>query len=165
MHVLFPRYYRMLSADGALLLSGSALWTLINAETRTFIFPQQEGIDVPGVVTGNEISLPSGLRSIPATQKRTFTVPYSHTDINGHMNNTRYFDLAEDRMPEGLRGRPVRLIQTEYAREARLGDTIELQSAGSADGYCLCGQQNGAKLFRLSLAYGSGKEADGHPSA
>jgi hypothetical protein len=71
----------------------------------------------------------------------------------------------EDRMPEGLRGRPVRLIQTEYAREARLGDTIELQSAGSADGYCLCGQQNGAKLFRLSLAYGSGKEADGHPSA
>ena len=62
MHVLFPRYYRMLDASGKPLLSASALWTLIDSENRGLIFPQQEGILVPGEVTGNEIPLPSGIR-------------------------------------------------------------------------------------------------------
>ena len=165
MHLLFPRYYRIEDEQGHALVAASALWALMDERTRRVVFPEQHGIRIRGVHTGKEIPLPVPPKMPPLIETEPFTVPYSYVDFNGHMNNTRYFDLAEDRMPEGLRGRPVRLIQTEYAREARLGDTIELQSAGSADGYCLCGQQNGAKLFRLSLAYGSGKEADGHPSA
>ena len=34
-----------------------------------------------------------------------------------------------------------------------MGDTITLQSEASEDGYLLCGVQNGAKLFRISLEY------------
>ena len=152
MHVLFPRYYRMLSADGALLLSGSALWTLINAETRTFIFPQQEGIDVPGVVTGNEISLPSGLRSIPAAQKRAFTVPYSHTDINGHMNNIRYIDECENMIPDVAAGQNLREIAVEYAKEIRLGESMDI-SLGIRDSDYFFSGDGDAHYFSLLLRY------------
>lgn len=152
MHVLFPRYYRMLDGDGRVLLSGSALWTLINAETRSFIFPEREGIDVPGELTGNEIALPSGIRSIPATQKRAFTVPYSHTDINGHMNNIRYIDECENMIPNVAAGRNPREIAVEYAREIRLGESMEI-SLGFRDGDYFFSGDGDAHYFSLLLRY------------
>ena len=152
MHVFFPRYYEVVAEDGQVLIRGSALWTLINAETRTFIFPQQEGIDVPGVVTGNEISLPSGLRSIPAMQKRTFTVPYSHTDINGHMNNIRYIDECENMIPDVAAGQNLREIAVEYAKEIRLGESMDI-SLGIRDSDYFFSGDGEAHYFSLLLRY------------
>ena len=34
MHLLFPRYFELLDRDGKVLVSGSALWSLINENTR-----------------------------------------------------------------------------------------------------------------------------------
>ena len=38
MHVLFPRFYEVVSG-GDVIITGSALWMLIDAESRGFIFP------------------------------------------------------------------------------------------------------------------------------
>ena len=57
MHVLFPRYYRLLDNSGKQLLSASAIWTLIDAEKRSIVFPERAGISVPGVKTGCELAL------------------------------------------------------------------------------------------------------------
>ena len=152
MHVLFPRYYRMLDAAGQVLLSASALWTLIDAKTRSFIFPQKEGITVPGEITGNEIPLPSGIRSLPVQQQRHFSVPYSHTDINGHMNNIRYIDECENMIPSIAAERNLTEISVEYAHEVLLGEEMDI-SLGAEDQTFFFSGDGGAHYFSLLLRY------------
>ena len=158
MHLLFPRYYRIEDRKGNALVEASALWALMDEKTRRIVFPELYGIKIRGVHTGRELPLPVAPKMPANAAERTFTVPYSYVDLNGHMNNTRYFDLAEDLMPKALRGRAIAGVQTEYAKEAKEGETILLKSEATPDAYLLSGEQNGAKLFRLSLIY----EKDSH---
>lgn len=153
MHLLFPRYYRIEDERGNALVDASALWALMDEEKRRVVFPEQYGIKIRGVHIGKEIALPTAPKMPQHAETGMFVVPYSYVDFNGHMNNTRYFDLAEDRMPESLRSRAIVGVRTEYAKEARQGDTITLESETTENGYLLCGMQNGAKLFRIALNY------------
>ena len=153
MHLLFPRYYRIEDQKGNPLVEASALWALMDEKTRRVVFPEQHGVKIRGVHTGKEIPLPAAPKMPVSAEEKTFIVPYSYVDLNGHMNNTRYFDLAEDLMPRMLRQRAISGIQTEYAKETREGDTITLKCESAADAFLLCGEQDGAKLFRLSLTY------------
>ena len=156
MHLLFPRYYRIEDKKGNALVEASALWALMDEKTRRVVFPELYGVKIRGVHTGREIPLPVAPRMPQDGEPDTFTVPFSYVDLNGHMNNTRYFDLAEDRMPAALRCRPITGVQTEYAKEAKEGEAILLRSEVTSDTFLLCGEQNGAKLFRLSLTYQGG---------
>ncbi|MBQ1632529.1 MAG: hypothetical protein II049_06885, partial [Clostridia bacterium] len=128
MHLLFPRYYRIEDETGNALVEASALWALMDEKTRRVVFPELFGVKIRGVHTGKEIPLPAAPKMPANAQESTFNVPYSFVDLNGHMNNTRYFDLAEDRMPKELHERHLVGIQTEYAKEAKEGDTILLKS-------------------------------------
>ncbi len=157
MHLLFPRYYRIEDETGNALVEASALWALMDEKTRRVVFPELFGVKIRGVHTGKEIPLPAAPKMPANAQESTFNVPYSFVDLNGHMNNTRYFDLAEDRMPKELHERQLVGIQTEYAKEAKEGDTILLKSEVTPDAYLLSGEQNGAKLFRLSLTFGDAR--------
>lgn len=153
MHLLFPRYYRIEDKNGNALVEASALWALMDEKTRRVVFPELYGVKIRGVHTGKEIPLPCAPKAAQSFETGTFTVPYSYVDLNGHMNNTHYFDLAEDLMPASLRSRAIIGIQTEYAKEAREGETVALKCDVSPDAFLLSGEQNGAKLFRLSLTY------------
>lgn len=154
MHLLFPRYYRIEGEAGDALIEASAIWALMDQTTRRVVFPEEHGVAIAGVRTGNEIPLPSAPKPPKCTETDTFTVPYSYVDLNGHMNNTRYFDLAEDRMPDALRKRALVGVQTEYAKEARQGTVITLREECADDRYLLSGEDGGQRLFRLSLTYG-----------
>ena len=157
MHLLFPRYYRIEDERGNALVEASALWALMDEKTRRVVFPEQYGVKIRGVHTGKEIPLPVAPMPPQSQQTSVFTVPFSYVDLNGHMNNTRYFDLAEDRMPDTLRSRPPVGVQTEYAREARLGAVVTLREELSKDRYLLSGEDDGQRLFRLALNYGGVK--------
>ena len=151
-HFLFPRYYRMLDREGGTLLSSSSLWTLIDAEKRSVISPQKEGLAITGESTGHEIGLPTGIRKHPGEQARIFTVPYSYTDINGHMNNVRYLDIAEDMIPELAGKGRLREIGVEYSHEIRLGETMTV-SLHREDNTCLFSGDGETHVFSLLLRY------------
>ena len=153
MHLLFPRYYRVLDEKGNTLVSASALWALVDQETRRMVFPDRYGIVIEGEKAGNEIALPSPpLRAKEGTVS-SFTVPYSYVDLNGHMNNTRYFDLAEDRIPAAAEGRFLRSISVEYANEARLGDELCVTVEQAGEVYRVSGDAE-KKIFRMEFVYG-----------
>lgn len=152
-HLLFPRYYRITDERGDALIEASSLWALMDQNTRKAVFPEQCGIAVPGMQTGLETALPRPPQAPTTDETSSFTVPYSYIDQNGHMNNTRYFDLAEDRMPDALRMRTLCEVKTEYSREVLLDDTITLKSELFGDTFLLAGESEGQKLFKLSLAY------------
>ena len=152
MHLLFPRYYRVLDEKGSPLLSASALWALVDQETRRMVFPDRYGVTIEGEVTGSEIALPSPPRRAQGEEIARFKVPFSYVDLNGHMNNTRYFDLAEDLIPAASEGREVREIAVEYANEVRLGEEILVSCEETEAGYSLSGDTE-KKIFRMVLRY------------
>lgn len=152
MHLLFPRYYRLETAAGEHLLSTSALWSLVDEKTRKVVFPERYGVEIEGVETGEEIALPSAPRRMDCTKSRPFTVPYSYVDLNGHMNNTRYFDLAEDCIPAAAEGRALRSIRTEYVSEARFGESFTV-SWGEENGEYFIQGEGEKPVFRMRMEY------------
>ena len=153
MHVLFPRFCALDTARGEPLVRASALWTLIDSRTRRLVFPERLGVGIEGVsLPEDEIPLPSAPVPIPAEETRDFTVPFSYVDLNGHMNNTRYFDLAEDCIPAAAEGRVLRAVGTEFSREARFGESFPLRWGHDGDRWYLAG--GGEKpIFRMSFTY------------
>ena len=152
MHLLFPRYFRMTDAAGEVLLEGSALWSLMDQEKRSVIFPNDYGIEIPGTVTGRETPLPRPAKAIPQTGEARFTVPYSYIDLNGHMNNIRYFDLAEDVLPAELHWMALRELVVDYSSEAVLGEELLLRWGHENNIWYLTGEAD-KRVFRMQLVY------------
>lgn len=79
---------------------------------------------------------------------------YSDTDINGHVNNTRYADFAcdairADRLPENVF---VAGMQLGYSAECRPGEVIDLFAVREADGCFVHGiDKTGKSRFDVQL--------------
>ena len=152
LHLLFPRFYRVLDEQGQVLLRASSLWALVDAGTRRMVFPDRHGIVIEGVETGEEAALPSTPRRASGGEAQTFTVPFSYVDLNGHMNNTRYFDLAEDLIPAAATGRRLCRASVEYACEARLGEKLSVAVEEAGGCFYISGDGE-KKIFRMVMEY------------
>ena len=126
MHLYFPRYFRIVDTNGIVLFEAVSLWVLIDQATRGIIFPESHDIFIKETVTGNELPIPGRIRRQEPQSSTTFTVPYSFVDLNGHMNNARYYDLAVDNMPGELRSRRLKELSSEHIGEAQLGDVMKI---------------------------------------
>ena len=140
MHVLFPRNYRILKKDGTLCAEGNAMWALIDAETRRFAFPEQYGIRIEEEITGYESKPLRRMEKRKPEKIAEWAVPFSVCDLNGHMNNSRYYDLAEDHMPDVLLEKQVSMIETEYVNEAHKDEVLELCCEGDENERYFLGQ-------------------------
>ena len=152
MHLLFPRYYSVETVSGELLLKGSAYWSLVDAGTRKVVFPEKYGVIIEGVTTGEEISMPGTIRAAETSCNQDFLVPYSFVDLNGHMNNTRYFDLAEDCLGAAAAGKLLKNVCTEYQNEARLDETLHLHW-NDVEGNCFISGETTRPVFRMRFVY------------
>ncbi len=154
MHVLFPRYYELYDETGACIVRGSALWALMDMNTRGRVFPDAEGISVEGALLGREYPLPNPIRPMETERSVSFTVPFSYADINGHLTNTRYFDIAEDLTSlSGANKTPV-YAACEYAGEAKYGSRFDISVFENENTVYLAGTGgNSKKIFRLLLNY------------
>lgn len=155
MHVLFPRYSRLLDESGETLMDASALWILMDARTRARVFPEQAGVSLPGM-GADGIPLPRAVKAAGG-EEAPFTVPYSYCDLNGHMNNARLPDIAEDLMPPELRDGAIRQVEAEYLGEARPGEQIALRTGMDGRAFTLAGSREGRPLFKLRMEYESGE--------
>lgn len=154
--MLFPRYYRILDEQGNCLVKAAALWVIIDAKTRSMVLPAQHQIAVPAVETGDEIPFHAPQPVMELPNRADFVVPYSYVDLNGHMNNTRYFDVCEDvSYPKNVAGE-LKEIRTEYNTEAKLGQTLTI-AWGEQDGTLAFVGAAEQPCFRVALRYESKK--------
>jgi acyl-ACP thioesterase len=68
------------------------------------------------------------------------------------MNNTRYFDLAEDCVGAAAGGKLLKEIRTEYVNEARFGEELTLRWNGD-DGTVFLSGESSKPVFRMTLRY------------
>ena len=153
MHVLFPRHYALKDASGEVLVRGSAFWTIVDTNTRQMARPEDHGVVIGGVVTGDEIELPRLIRSEDCRRADSLTVPFSYCDLNGHMNNTRYLDVAEDRLAGAAEGWELAGLSIEYARELRFGDALEVRLREDAKSAYVEGRHDDARCFCVRIDY------------
>lgn len=152
MHVLFPRYFRVLDNSGNVLVNGSALWTLIDAKTRSLVFPDQHQIEIPGEEQEGQAPLPRVVKREDTDHTVSFTVPYSYCDLNGHMNNARYLDLVEDVIPAAAEGRCLRSVTTQYEKEIKYQETVQVSWKQDHNSFFIAG--DGEKnCFRIWMEY------------
>ena len=154
MHVIFPRYYEIYDESGACIIKGSALWMLMDMNTRSMIFPDAQGIGVEGTVVGREYPLPKPIKPMETDRSVSFTVPFSYSDINGHLTNTKYFDIAEDITSLAAENHVPKSVAIEYSGEARFGESFDIAVFEDDCTAYLCGTgENGKKIFRLLMKY------------
>lgn len=149
--MLFPRYYRILDEQGAVLLKIATLWVIIDANTRKLVVPELYHLAVPGVETGDEISVNAPPHVLDVSEHTELTVPYSYIDINGHMNNVRYFDVCLDAAYEQIGNRPIRELRVEYNNEAKFGEVLHVDWGTQDNELYFAGTVTDRPCFKIGL--------------
>ncbi|MBE5958760.1 MAG: hypothetical protein E7254_07865 [Lachnospiraceae bacterium] len=117
------RNYILKDEQGEVLACADTKWILIDLETR---MPKRiEPEDLAGYATGDKLDLGKSPRKIKLSEDRTEMEPVkvlrSYIDTNKHMNNTAYFRLAWEYIPEDLE---FDTIDAVYNKETTQGMTI-----------------------------------------
>ena len=75
-------------------------------------------------------------------------------DLNGHVNNACYLDIACDALPlEVVKGGPLKFVSVKYHREIPLGSQVEVFYAPSADGWYVVGRREEHAAFECYLEF------------
>lgn len=151
--VLFPRYFRMKDADGNVILRASSVWVLIDGRERKMISPKAFGLEsVDGLVVGDELPYNMPAKVLPETGEADFSVPYSYLDLNGHMNNTRYFDVCFDLIADRVAGQEITSITAEFQNEIHYKDRVTVKIASEENDYTFTGL-TGHPCFRIGMSF------------
>lgn len=152
-HGMCPRFYKIRDENGQEMISASALWAVVDRESRKMVLPAERGVYMEPIVTGEEERLPPAPKKHAAEHSRTFTVPAVFLDVNGHMNNTRYYDLVEHLLGAEIAGKELREVVTEFSSEAREGDRMQISWASEGDTWYVEGASETTNYFRMNLNY------------
>lgn len=134
-------------------------WVLADVRTRKLL--RLSGIKELEGTDGGELCKDVILRKLPCPDKLTHAedrpMRYSDTDINGHVNNTRYADFAcdaveLDKLPED---RFLSGLQIGYMAECRPGEIISMETGSLDNGRYVCGLgETGKARFESALFFG-----------
>ena len=125
--VTFPRSFEIKSGDDTLLRC-QMMWALVDLNTHSFIKGSDFSVESYGTGELIELSTPTRFRLSPDTELKKVgerRVMYSDIDKNLHMNNTRYFDMLFDYIPEREK-LWMSSCQVNYISEAPYGEAIEI---------------------------------------
>ena len=139
---------------------GVSAWVLANADTHKLIrlssvteMAETHGGDLRKEKTLNKLKVPTELDCIERRMMR-----YSDTDINGHVNNTRYADFVCDalRMDKLPMERFLAEVQIGYLKECHPGEVLDICTGICEDGRTyLCGQdEEGLSRFDAAIVFG-----------
>ncbi len=126
----FNRCYQM-SVNGDVAARIYTVWALMDINEKKLIRVEEYPVQIGGVAEPPfEMDLPLRVRMPKADEllevaKRK--VYFSDTDINGHMNNTKYLNMLCDFVPD-IENKVLRGINISYVNEAPLGDTLTVFS-------------------------------------
>lgn len=129
------RAYEIASLDGEKLVSGLSSWVLVNPETRRIIptktFTMRE---TPTAQTEHDC-LKYGKIQHPENMVLwdERIIKYSDIDGNGHTNNARYGAFVADALPAEFRHTLFKDFRLNYAKEAVLGQKLEVLGAVNND--------------------------------
>ncbi len=123
----FLRSYSI-EKNGEIMAEANTSWALISTEAKRLY--KVTDVDLSNYDTEEMLTLENPLRiRIPSEAKLSlageYTVRYTDTDLNGHMNNTNYPDMLINCManPDKMR---VKSIAISFVSEIKRGDSVKI---------------------------------------
>ncbi len=125
--VAYPRSIIAYDESGEEIFRSITLWVMMNRTSRAMVLPAKSGFTIQGRLEGSELAVPGSLAPRPMEQDDHRRVCFTDLDINGHMNNTRYFDWIYDLLPGSFHsGNALKELTICYLSEAREGETLDM---------------------------------------
>ncbi len=121
--------------EGKTAFAATTLWCVINPKTRRVLRPKATGIDLESERTfTNDVEPPKRvLPSDDCEKVGEYRVRYSDIDCNKHMNNTVYFDIIDDFLPDPF-AQKVSFVKIEYAAEVGAGENLVIYRSHCDEG-------------------------------
>lgn len=143
---------------------GVTAWVMADLDTHRPVrlntvaeMAETHGGDLCKEKTLSKLKAPNELHEIDQRIMR-----YSDTDINGHVNNTRYADFACDALRmDRLSGEQfLSEMQIGYLAECQAGEVLNIQSGKYEDGRVyICGNdEEGKSRFEVSMCFSDGNK-------
>lgn len=171
MHIFFPRFYEIIK-DGKVIIRAQAMWALMDREDRSLIMPEDYGIELPGRPGSGDMILPAIIIPESAGEPVSGTeliTRFSQMDLNGHMNNTSYFNMIDDAVWAGVSSRipedaatdteeaaavmPVpKTLFINYMNEVKAGEHLTLNEYRDGDTVYFEGAGD-KPFFRVRITY------------
>lgn len=126
-NVSFPRSYLIKSGD-EIVAKGIAIWALVDINEHKLIKGSQFSVESYGTGEPIEMGIPTRFKlssDITLSKCGEKKVLYSDIDRNFHMNNTKYFDMLFDYIPEREKIF-MSSCHINYLCEAPYGSNIEI---------------------------------------
>lgn len=147
-----------LLVDGKLVGEGVAAWVMADLETRKLVrlsgvkeMGETDGGPLCKSITLSKLQRPEQLK--PVEQRR---MRYSDTDINGHVNNTRYADFACDALvlDQLAENKFLSSMQIGYLAECRPGEVLTMEVGEQETGRYVRGLDGSGKArFEAALRF------------
>ena len=150
----FTRCYEWRDESGALLIEGAMQFALVSVAEHRLLRGDafMERAPLPDTARTVACGDPARIPAAELTPAGSYTVRWSDTDRNGHMNNTHYADLMLDFAPPG---RTPALVDLHFAGESRCGDTITVSCAEGADATTVVGETPRGRTFAARIVWGA----------
>ncbi len=126
--------------SGALVAEVHSWWVLVDLNTRRIMrhcLPEVDQHWNDTVEATMEYRLP---KTTELTDGPIVTANYQNCDLNQHLNNCEYADMACANVPlDQVRAKPIKKLLVTYHREIPLGGTMQLKSGAVENGWYTCG--------------------------
>lgn len=131
----YPRSTVAYDGQGNVLFRSICLWILMDLKNRSMLVPGKSGVNVEGILRGDELAPPKSLLPKAMKEQISRQVVFSDLDRNGHMNNARYLDWTQDLLPsEHHKDHPIQELTMSYINEALEGQKLDLNYEQDEDG-------------------------------
>ena len=153
----FFRCYEWRDAAGNLLIEGVMQFALVSVADHRLLRGDEfmALAPLPDAVRGVGCGDPARFALTDPVGAGTYAVRWSDIDRNGHMNNTRYADLAWDFLPSLWQDRDPVDVQLHFAGESRQGDTLSLWvSAEDENALCVAADTDRGRTFAAKISFG-----------
>ena len=153
----FFRCYEWRDADGHLLIEGVMQFALVSVTDHRLLRGDEfmALAPLPDAPRGVACADPGRFAITDPTAAGGYEVRWSDIDRNGHMNNTRYADLAWDFLPTVWQGREPRDVELYFAGESRQGDLLSAcVSMEAEDVVCVAADTDRGRTFAARIAFG-----------
>lgn len=153
---LYSRIYAMYTTEGEPLMTTSSLFLLMDQKTRSVAVQPGEMKIINPVTVSGEPNLPKLQQRFPQDYRNQMlrTVSADEIDYNGHLNNTRYLDWAEELLDDIFYTKHMpKTVWVQYTKELLEGETVKIRYTWEEDVMYVRGVHNGEDSFLIKMEF------------
>ena len=154
MKFIFPRYFEITDEQGNLLVKAASTWCILDKSTHKIVLKPFETWNVNEEHILNEEELCPKIEDINTEFVEERKVRYGDTDLNGHLNNTKYIDYILDiHSKDFYKTHKIKHFEINYEHELMCDDIVRIESKLVDNNEYVKGFVNNQISFRAKITY------------